>query len=349
MTAVSLFDVGVRFGDIRALDAFSCEAPSGRLTALLGPSGCGKTTALRAVAGFAPIADGIVRFDAEDVTRLPPERRESAMVFQSYALWPHMTVADNIAFGLRLKRLPSAARRDRVARALAMVGLTGLDARLPDALSGGQRQRVALARALALQPRVLLLDEPMSNLDANLRAQTQTEIRQVQTALGLTAILVTHDQDEAMAMADRIVLMRDGRVEQIGSPEDLYERPISRFAAGFIGRMNFLPVRIVARHGPDVEADLFGTRVRGVAALDLAPDAADGIAAVRPDALQLSNAPDRGVPIRIEQVYYRGSHRSLHARLGDVPVEIDLPAHIDIPPDPRLVVSGNGKLRVFSK
>ncbi|WP_333834963.1 ABC transporter ATP-binding protein [Rubrimonas sp.] len=348
MTTVALEAVTVRFGATLALDAIDCDAPSGRLTALLGPSGCGKSSALRAVAGFAPITGGTVRFGGVDVTRVPPEARPSAMVFQSYALWPHMTVAQNIGFGLRLKGMTSAERRRRTDRVLEMVGLAGFGGRRPDALSGGQRQRVALARALALEPKVLLLDEPMSNLDAGLRAQTQTEIRRLQTALGLTVLLVTHDQDEAMAMADRVALMREGRIVQAGAPEDLYERPESRFAAGFVGRTNFLPARIVGRSGVAVEIEVLGRRLTGVAAADLAPGAHEAVAGVRPDALGLCAEGDDALSVHVLHASYHGAYRTLHATVAGQAVDIDLPSGAPLPAEPKLVLPCGPQLRAYA-
>ena len=348
MTTVALDGVTVRFGETLALDAIEFVAPSGELTALLGPSGCGKSTALRAVAGFAPLSGGTVRFGSADMSGVAPEARPSAMVFQSYALWPHMTVAQNIGFGLRLKGLPAPDRRRQIARLLDMVGLQGLGDRRPDALSGGERQRVALARALAIEPRLLLLDEPMSNLDAGLRAQTQSEIRRLQRSLGLTVLLVTHDQDEALAMADRVVLMRAGRVVQAGTPEDLYQRPGSRFAAGFVGRTNFLPGRILSRDGAQATVVLFGQRLEAVTVADLADGATEAVLGVRPDALGIAAEGDPSLALTVVQTSYHGTHRTLHAALAGHPLDIDLAPDASIPAAPRLVLPDSGKLRVYA-
>src|SRR3989442_802768 len=227
-----------RYGAVAALRGVSLDFPAGRLTAVLGPSGCGKTTLLRAIAGFLTLDEGRVRFGDDDVTALPPQQRGTAMVFQSYALWPHMTVFDNIAYGLRLKRVPKPEIAKRVEAALALVEIGDIDAvarRKPAALSGGQQQRVALARALVVEPRVLLLDEPLSNLDAKVRQRLRVEIRRLQRRVGITTVYVTHDQEEALAIADRVVLMSAGRVVQAGTPPEGYPAPATQFAAGFLG------------------------------------------------------------------------------------------------------------------
>jgi len=246
---VSVEGLHKRYGRVEALRAVSLDFDAGKLTAILGPSGCGKTTLLRALAGFLAVDSGTIRFDAEVVTMLPPQARGTAMVFQSYALWPHMTVFDNVAYGLRMKRLPADVIRTRVRDALALVEIGDVDEmarRRPTALSGGQQQRVALARALVVEPRVLLLDEPLSNLDAKVRQRLRVEVRRLQRRVGITAIHVTHDQEEALAIADRVVLMDAGRVVQSGTPEDVYFHPASEFAADFLGVGNSLAARAEA-------------------------------------------------------------------------------------------------------
>jgi ABC-type Fe3+/spermidine/putrescine transport system ATPase subunit len=232
-----------RYGRVVALDGVTVAFPSGALTAILGPSGCGKTTLLRSLAGFIPIDDGQVLFGAEDVTALSPQARGTAMVFQQYALWPHMTVFDNVAYGLRLRKVPAAEVRARVAKVLDLVEIgriAGVTERRPGELSGGQQQRVALARALVVEPRVLLMDEPLSNLDAKVRQRLRAEVRRLQKAVGITTVYVTHDQEEALAIADTVVLMNTGRVVQAGSPQEIYFRPQSAFAAEFLGVSNQL-------------------------------------------------------------------------------------------------------------
>lgn len=230
--------IAAAYGATPVLDGISLTVAKGELIALLGASGCGKTTLLRVLSGFHPASGGHVRLNGVDMTNLPPEKRNTALVFQSYALWPHMTVAQNVGYGLVLRKCPKAEIAAKVMEALTRVGLHGFADRMVTQLSGGQRQRVALARAIVVNPALLLLDEPLSNLDARIRHQVRHEIKALQAKLGLTAVLVTHDQEEAMIMADRIVVMRGGRIEQIGTPEDIYARPATAFVADFFGADN---------------------------------------------------------------------------------------------------------------
>jgi putative spermidine/putrescine transport system ATP-binding protein len=240
--SVEIREVTKRFGDVTAVDGVSLEIRRGELFALLGPSGCGKTTLLRIVGGLEAPTAGEIRIAGTDVTRVPPHRRPAHMVFQQYALFPHLPVAENVGFGLRYKRnLPRAAHAAKVQEALALVRLTGLEKRLPHQLSGGQRQRVALARALVLEPQVLLLDEPLAALDPQLREEVQVELKHLQRTLGITFLFVTHDREEALGMSDRVAVMRQGRVEQVGTPVEVFERPATRFAAEFLGAANFFP------------------------------------------------------------------------------------------------------------
>ena len=245
MAAVTVRDLVVRFDATTILDRVSLSVASGELLMLLGPSGCGKTTLLRSIAGFVEPDAGSIRFDDEDITRRPTHARNVGMVFQSFALWPHMTVADNVGFGLRERRLPRAEIATRVDEALASTRMAGYGARHIDELSGGEQQRVALARALVIRPRCLLLDEPLSNLDAKLRQSMREEIRRLCKSAGLTTIYVTHDQKEALAIADRIAVMQKGRILQIGTPAEVYRRPRSRAVATFIGETNLLKARVV--------------------------------------------------------------------------------------------------------
>ncbi|WP_337870276.1 ABC transporter ATP-binding protein [Meiothermus sp.] len=237
--SVRLEGIVKKFGKVTAVEKVDLELPAGKLVTLLGPSGCGKTTILRMVAGLERPTEGRILFGGEDVTRLPAYLRDITMMFQSYALFPHMNVYQNIAYGLEVTRRPKEEIRERVAEVVRQVGLTGLEERPVAALSGGQQQRVALARSLVMQPRVLLFDEPLSNLDAKLRKRVREEIRDIQQELGITSLYVTHDQEEAMAISDLVVLMNKGVIEQQGDPRTLYTKPISRFAADFIGRANF--------------------------------------------------------------------------------------------------------------
>lgn len=244
--AVESENIVKRFGTVRALDGVSVAIRPGELFFLLGPSGCGKTTLLRCVAGFHAPDSGRILIGDRDVTGLPPHRRDTGMVFQSYALWPHMTLAENVAFGLEMRKVPRTEIRRRVSEALERVHLADRAKARPNQLSGGQQQRVALARALVIEPQCLLLDEPLSNLDAKLRLEMRLEIRSICKQAGLTALYVTHDQKEALSVADRLAVMRDGRIVQTGTPEEVYRMPTDRFVAGFIGEGNFIEGQVEA-------------------------------------------------------------------------------------------------------
>ena len=246
--ALAVEQVELTYGTVLVLDRISLRVAPGEFVALLGSSGCGKTTLLRAISGFAPVRAGRVLVGARDITHLPPEKRGMAMVFQSYALWPHMTTAQNLGYGLRLRGVPRAERTRRVGEVMALLGLEGLGERPVTQLSGGQRQRVALGRALAINPGILLLDEPLSNLDARIRQSVRHEIKSIQQHLGITSIHVTHDREEAMVMADRIAIMNRGRIAQLGTPEEVYNRPASPFVAAFMGADNVIRLEI-ARDG----------------------------------------------------------------------------------------------------
>jgi ABC-type Fe3+/spermidine/putrescine transport system ATPase subunit len=236
----------VNYGSVRVLHGINLSVEPGEFVAILGSSGCGKTTLLRSIAGFQKVSKGAIRLFGRDVANVPPEKRGIAMVFQSYALWPHMSVLGNVGFGLRLRGMRRDAVRQRVAEVLKLLNLSGLEDRKVTNLSGGQRQRVALGRALAIEPDLLLLDEPLSNLDAKVRIQLRSEIKILQTRLGFAAVHVTHDREEAMTMADRIVVMDAGRIAQVGSPEEVYDRPVSPFVAGFMGAENTVNLAVRA-------------------------------------------------------------------------------------------------------
>ncbi|HKH26816.1 MAG TPA: ABC transporter ATP-binding protein, partial [Sphingomicrobium sp.] len=238
MAHLDLDRVSKQFGAQTVVDDFSLAVGKGEFVSFLGPSGCGKTTTLQMIAGFLDPSRGAIRLEGKDLTAVHPAKRGLGIVFQSYALFPHMTAAENVAFGLEMRRVPRAECRERVRAVLAMVGLAGYEDRYPRRMSGGQQQRVALARALVIRPSVLLLDEPLSNLDAKLREGMQIELRQIQRTIGTTTILVTHDQNEAMSLSDRIVVMSEGRIEQIGTPQETYERPASAFVSQFLGKTN---------------------------------------------------------------------------------------------------------------
>jgi putative spermidine/putrescine transport system ATP-binding protein len=239
VSKITLKDVVKRYDSSVAVEQMSLEIRDGEFVALLGPSGCGKTTTLRMIAGFIEVSEGKIFFADQEVTDVPANKRNTGMVFQGFALFPHMTVEQNVSYGLEMRRVPKPEIKQRVSRVLDLVQLSGFAARMPRQLSGGQQQRVALARALVINPHVLLLDEPLSALDAKLRHEVRLQIRQLQQSLGLTTVFVTHDQEEALSLADRLVVMNAGRIEQIGSPADLYERPTSPFVADFIGKTNF--------------------------------------------------------------------------------------------------------------
>jgi putative spermidine/putrescine transport system ATP-binding protein len=284
--AVRLEGLTRRYGSTVALDGLDLDIAGGEFVALLGPSGCGKTTALRAIAGFDRPDGGRVLVDGRDVTDVPASKRDMGMVFQAYSLFPNLTVAENVAFGLRVRRRARSERASRAAELLELVGLADRGNRYPHQLSGGQQQRVALARALAVAPKVLLLDEPLSALDAQVRVQLREEIRRIQLELGITTVFVTHDQAEALSVADRVGVLRAGRLEQIAGPDELYERPATAFVAEFVGTMNRLPSVLAGG-----EVELLGTR-RPVAGA--APASGPVVALVRPEALVVAADPAGG-------------------------------------------------------
>lgn len=290
MTRLVIERLEKRFGNVAALKSLSLRVEEGELISLLGPSGCGKTTTLRCVAGFEQPDAGEILFDAQNITQLPPERRDIGMVFQNYALFPHMTVAQNLAFGLEMRKVSQANVAERVKQALRMVQLEAMLDRYPRQLSGGQQQRVALARALVIEPRMLLLDEPLANLDASLREEMRFFIRDLQQRVGITTLYVTHDQSEAMVMSDRVVVMFSGEIAQVGPPRELYARPASREVAQFIGRTQFVRGTVLARR--DAEHVELETPL-GIVVSPAAPSLAAGqqaLLVVRPEALQLAAA-----------------------------------------------------------
>jgi ABC-type Fe3+/spermidine/putrescine transport system ATPase subunit len=306
------------YGSAVAVADLSVTIPQGKMLALLGPSGCGKTTTLRMVAGFIEPSAGSIHVGEREITALPAHKRDTGLVFQSYALFPHLSAAENIAFGLRRRGVAKAEREQRVAAMIGKLKLSGLEDRLPRQLSGGQQQRVAVARALVINPSILLLDEPFSNLDAKLREGTGLELSRLQQEYGLTSIFVTHDQSEAMSIADVIAVMKDGELQQIGSASEIYENPANRFVAEFIGRANFLPGRIVAKDGQSLEVALdAGVTVSAQSAESLQL-LGRAIALLRPEAIILV---EPGTPQtltgRVEAVSYQGATVYIHMCLAD--------------------------------
>jgi iron(III) transport system ATP-binding protein len=306
--AVKLDAVAKKFGAVAAVDNIDLIIEPGTLVTLLGPSGCGKTTTLRMIAGLEMPTTGRVLIGDKDVTLLPPNERDVSMVFQSYALFPHMTVMENVSYGLRESSLARAAQLAKAREGLELVGLTGFDDRLPSELSGGQQQRVAVARALVLEPQVLLFDEPLSNLDAKLRRRMREDIREIQLKLGLTSVYVTHDQEEALAVSDKIIVMNKGRIAQEGTPADLYERPADAFVADFIGSANLVPGEILARDKKGrVTVGLGKTKL----VLPAGRISGDKVSLViRPSGVILDSKTGKGdrLPAKIQRATYLGSH-----------------------------------------
>ncbi|MBB2910989.1 putative spermidine/putrescine transport system ATP-binding protein [Streptosporangium becharense] len=318
------------FGRTVALDGLDLTVGQGELMALLGPSGCGKTTALRCVAGFERPDAGAVFVDGKDVTRVPANRRDTGMVFQSYSLFPNLNARDNVAFGLRVRKVPAARRHARAAELLELVGLPDHGDRYPHELSGGQQQRVALARALAPEPRVLLLDEPLSALDAKVRLTLREEIRRLQLDLGITTVFVTHDQEEALSVADRVAVLRGGRLEQCGPPAEIYDRPATPFVAEFVGTMNHLPGRVTG--------DRVTVLGRSLPVDGPLPGSPDVDVLIRPEAVLLT--PDPGGEATVVTSSFRGASARLRIRLGDLEVLGDVPGHdaVRLTPGTRVAV-----------
>jgi multiple sugar transport system ATP-binding protein len=331
MATVTFDHVWKRYGDVVAVNDFNLEIQDEEFLVLVGPSGCGKTTALRMVAGLEEISDGTLKIGDRVVNDLAPKDRDVAMVFQSYALYPHMTVRDNLAFGLKLRKLPKADIEKRVNEAARIIELTNLLDRKPKQLSGGQRQRVALGRAIVREPAVFLMDEPLSNLDAKLRVQTRAEIARLHQRLKVTIIYVTHDQVEAMTMGDRIAVMNAGILQQVGPPQELYERPVNKFVAGFIGSpsMNFINVNVAREDGRTMlkNANLeLAVPERFAANLAAAGDALT--AGIRPEHLEIGDgaaASDVTLRATVDVVEFLGNEELLHVRVG----EHDLVAIVD--------------------
>lgn len=309
-----------RFGpSFTALDRVSISVERGEFFTLLGPSGCGKTTLLRAIAGFNDLTSGGIRLDGADLLAVPPHRRDIGMVFQDYAIFPHLSVFDNVAFGLKARKLPQSQIKSRVTEALYAVRLEKMAERLPAAMSGGQQQRIGLARAMVINPRLLLMDEPLSNLDAKLRIELREEIRDIQKQVGIATIYVTHDQEEALAISDRICVMSAGKIEQVGTPQEIYGDPQTRFVAGFVGTLNTLT--------PGAETD------RLVASLGLVPSA-NTTWAVRPENIGLAESGMKGEPLSgtVKKFTYLGreAHLQVTTPVGDIVAQISNPSRTTV-------------------
>ncbi|NLS18526.1 ABC transporter ATP-binding protein [Rhizobium sp. P40RR-XXII] len=323
------------FGAFTAIPDLSLTIEPGTLVTLLGPSGCGKTTTLRMLAGLEHPSSGRILIGGKDVTMLPANERDVSMVFQSYALFPHMTALDNVAYGLESSGMKRKEARDKAEEALGLVGLAGMGARLPAELSGGQQQRVAVARALVLEPQVLLLDEPLSNLDARLRRRVRTDIRELQQRLGFTAVYVTHDQDEALAVSDRIIVMKDGGIAQQGAPRELYDTPASAFIADFMGEANVMPCDVIEADGDSAMIAIDGLRHR-INGRSLNPGPAQ--LAVRPNAITLTPRTSSGLfNGQITHSAYLGDHVEYEVKTArgslfviDATVDSALPAKTDV-------------------
>jgi putative spermidine/putrescine transport system ATP-binding protein len=351
MSFLVLKGIQKHFGTAVAVEDFNLSAEKGEFVSFLGPSGCGKTTTLRMIAGFEQPTAGTITVDGTDITHRPPNRRNIGMVFQSYALFPNMTVADNVGFGLRVRKRPKDEIRKRVGELLELINLPDKGARYPWQLSGGQQQRVALARALAIQPEVLLLDEPLSALDAKIRVALRKEIRSIQRQLGITTVYVTHDQEEAMSLSDRVVVMSEGRIEQIGPPPEIYNFPATPFVASFVGTLNLLPAQVV--DAPAGLVSVAGQTIRTPRAIPTSDRAVT--VALRPEAVEIGEAGGSNrLTGRVEDVSFLGSIVRTRVRVADdaavsldqfndpalAPPAIGETITISFPPEATLVLQG---------
>ena len=312
-------NVSKHYGPVKAVDGVSLSVKKGEFFSLLGPSGCGKTTTLRMIAGFESPDDGEIYLGDEPINALTPNKRDTAMVFQSYALFPHYNVFDNVAYGLRLRKLPKEEIEEKVRSILELVEMSGMETRMTNQLSGGQQQRIALARALVVEPGVLLFDEPLSNLDAKLRVTMRTEIRRIQQTLGITAIYVTHDQSEAMSISDTIIIMNKGEIAQVGTPMNIYYHPNSEFVADFIGEANFLDGVFHSREGTDCRVDIQGHEMLVESERNLSAGQPCKVV-LRPEAIHIGA---QGVlPCTVELSCFMGSYQNYHVRVGETLVKI---------------------------
>lgn len=307
---VELVNIVKRFGSFTAINDVTLQIKPGEFMTFLGPSGCGKTTLLRMISGFDTPTEGRVILAGEDVTFIPPHKRNVNQVFQSYALFPHLTVRENIEFGLKMQKVPKTEMNERVGSATEIVALTGFEERKPSQLSGGQRQRVALARALVCRPKVLLLDEPLSALDAKLRHAMQIELKRLQKKLGITFVFVTHDQEEALTMSDRIAVINKGRIEQLGDASEIYHYPKTNFVANFIGQANILKAKLLDRNGPQGRVTLEDGTVLTVNVENLPPNANEALVSVRPEKIHLQKSKCQGnnvLEVEVQEEIFKGA------------------------------------------
>ena len=342
MTRVSLRRVVKRFGNVYAAKDVELDIAKGEFFTLLGPSGCGKTTTLRMIAGFEYPDSGQVFFDEEDVTYTKPYERGTAMVFQNYALWPHMSVFDNVAYGLKVRKLPKEEIKRRVLEVLDLVGLRRLEDRYPLQLSGGQQQRVALARALVVEPKVLLLDEPLSNLDAKLRIRMREEIKKIQRTLNITTIYVTHDQEEAMSISDKVAVMNQGRILQVGTPQDIYFRPKNIFVATFIGKSTLLQGKVVKKDADRVVVDVGGeARIAGKLASDSGiKEGDDAVLVIKPEDFTVDppEEPYNAIEGVVEFSMFLGSFTQLRMSVANQNLKVFIDPKKEVKPGSKFVI-----------
>ena len=311
--------------EITAVDGITINVRQGELVTLLGPSGCGKTTTLRMIAGFEIPTSGDILIDGESIIATPPNKRPTTMVFQNYALFPHMSVAENIGYGLKIHKKSPGTIRERTEKIMRLVGLSGLEKRSPAQLSGGQQQRVSLARSLIMEPKVLLFDEPLSNLDAKLRVSTRLEIRKLQHRLQITTVYVTHDQEEAMTLSDRVVIMNEGRIQQVGTPQEIYARPDNRFVADFIGKANFLEGRITGKMEADrIEVDILGQKIKAPRPERSFARGDRVLILARPESIELGPKTTASLTGTVQETVYLGSEMIYEVKLGSSILTVEL-------------------------
>ncbi len=331
MVKVNLENITKRFGEVLAADNINLEIRDGEFFTFLGPSGCGKTTTMRIIAGLEYPTEGKIYYDDKDVTQLPSHKRNTGMVFQNYALWPHMTVFENVAYGLRVRKIPNEEVKESVADALELVHLSGLGDRFPNQLSGGQQQRVALARVLVINPDILLLDEPLSNLDAKLRVEMREEIKEIQRELGITTIYVTHDQEEAMAISDRIAIQNFGAIRQVGTPKEVYNKPVDLFIATFIGKGALLEGNVIKSLDETIEVKVNGLRVQGVKTSNYVLKEGQRVACVlRPEnfSTREPEVPHNTIEGDLEWSAFLGPVTEVKLNLGKSTIVIDAPSNL---------------------